>query len=210
MMVPQRHELSKRVRQDLLFRLRWDVLCAVDDVKIATGPNDHPSTIPLFGSSFADEALADPPIHRVHKVWMGDCMSKRDYDYGPEEYRYQPPAPLTITNEDGSGITIGQFVRKVHVYLNENMEELKKVKGELYGREVIRADGSRGRDIIYGQPYLPPDIKLFFKRVHAVSVDEEVWISVDVWASGEMGYSDEWFWGVQLKQAQWCEQKRLD
>lgn len=207
-MEPERHDLSDRIRMDLLFRLRWNILGSLDDVKIATGPHDQTALVPLFGCPLAEESLGQPPISLIDKVWMTDCMSKRDFDYAEEEYRYNPPAPLTITNQDGSPITLGQFVTRVHVYLNENMEELKKVKGELYGREVTREDGSTGRDIIDGQPYLPPDIAFFFKRVDAGSVGEEVWISVSVWAEGEMGRSNDWFWSMQLRQAHLHEQKR--
>jgi len=161
---------------------------------------DHP---------LADESLARPPLSRIDAVCIGPCLTRLDMDLeADEEYRYKPPAALTINNEDGSAITLRQFVSEAHAYLNEHMDEIKKLKGEMYGKLEIRDDGTRVRTITYGQSYFPPDIALFFRRVHAVSIDEAVQISVDVFAEGEFDWTTDEFWTIQRRQAKHCEDKR--
>jgi hypothetical protein len=83
----------------------------------------------------------------------------------PEEYRYKPPADLTISNEDGRPITLRQFVTEVHAYLNlpDVMGDIKKMKAAFLGHPVTREDGSQGRNTIYGHPVkLPEEVQFFF------------------------------------------------
>lgn len=195
-----------RIRQDLLYRLRWNILTALDNIEIVTGPHNEESVIPFFGNSSANESIAQPPLSRV-EVSIGDCWSKRDYDYGDEEDRYKPPAALFIENADGSPISVGQFVTQVHAYLNENMEEIKKVKGEIYGKDTKWDNGTIVRSVTYGQPYLPPDIGIFFSQVNAPAIDGLIRLSVDLFAEGQCWISDDDFWATQLRQARRCEQK---
>lgn len=81
----------------------------------------------------------------------------------------------------------------MHAYLNEHMEEIKGVKGELYGEVVMRDDGTKVREITYGQTYLPLNIAFDFSRVYAVAVDEAVWISVKMLTEGEHACSTDGF-----------------
>jgi hypothetical protein len=56
---------SSRLRTDLLYRLRWDVLSSMDEIQVIKQPNhsDSPLT-PLASHLFASENVADPPISR--------------------------------------------------------------------------------------------------------------------------------------------------
>ncbi|KAJ4371596.1 hypothetical protein N0V83_004816 [Neocucurbitaria cava] len=201
-------DMGGRIRQDLLYRLRWNLLAALDNIDITTGPQDEESVVPFFSDAAAEESIAQPPLSRV-EVRIDDCLANRlEEMYFDEEDQSNPPADLTIENADGSPITVGQFVSQVHPYMNEHMEENKKVKGEIYGRAEKREDGTEVRVNIYGQPYLPPDIGFFFSRVWAVGHNDYVRLNVSSFAEGEIGTSVDDFWAIQLRQARMCEQKR--
>ncbi|KAH4251062.1 hypothetical protein HBH70_232640 [Parastagonospora nodorum] len=181
------------VRQDLLWRLRWDVSKPVE-AEISAGPYDQTTNVPILGHPLADELLFDPPLSCIEAVHISDFGDKEDRDiYYPKEERYQPPAPLKIENKNGNAITLYQFVTEVHAYVGRNMQELKKVKGEMYGEEVTRADGSRQRDIIFGQP--------------AINRDDEVWVTVKLYADGEASYPNG-FWAPRLLQVRDYEARR--
>ncbi|KAF1950075.1 hypothetical protein CC80DRAFT_598496 [Byssothecium circinans] len=193
-----------------------NILTSPDSIEIATGPLNQnqtttpTTTVPFLTHAFADESLAQPPLSRIDKVLLADCWGKTDQElFMPEEYRYKPPPALTITNDDGSAITLGQFVSHVHAYLNTHMEEVKKVKGEMYGKLVTKEDGRMVREITYGESWLPPDISFFFSQVYAMLVGEEVWVSVKVFAEGEFGWDVDRFWEIMGAQARlWGEGRR--
>ncbi|CAO2655985.1 Nn.00g047880.m01.CDS01 [Neocucurbitaria sp. VM-36] len=187
-MVPKWKDMGDRIREDILFRLRWNVLATLDSIEIATRHHNEVVFVPFFGNPSAQESIAQPPLNRV-EVNIGEFLNKRSLDYGEEEDRYKPPAALIIENVDGSPITVGHYVTQAHAYLNEHIEEIKKVKGELYGKVEKRDDGTTVRSITYGQPYLPPDTKIFFKR-------------------GEVNISSDEFWPIQLRQAHRHEKRR--
>jgi hypothetical protein len=201
-MRPNRHTLPG-VRNDLLYRLCWDILTDLETIKITTGHNDQITNVLLFGHPLANESIANPPISRVDKLCIGECLEKYSFDYAPEEYRYRPPAAGTIINDDGSPITRGQFVTETYAYFKEHMEEVKKVKGELHGKDELKEDSTVRRVITYGQPYLPPDIVIYFHRIDAVCIDNSVsqilQISVTSLAEGELGFTSDKFWAMQRK-----------
>lgn len=130
----KRRMLADRIREDLLYRLRWNVVATLYNIEIAAGPYDQTTNVPLFGHPLADEPIADPPFSRIDEVYIGECLDKVVFCYEiEEEYRYKPPPALTINNEDGNPITLGQFVTQTYAYLNVHIKELKKAKGEFYG-----------------------------------------------------------------------------
>jgi hypothetical protein len=208
--MPKRTMLTDRVREDILYRLRWNVLATLDDIEIATGPLDQATYVPLFGHPLADESIANPPFSRIDRLCISECLDKVVYRYEiPEEYWYKPPPATTINNEDGSPITLGQFVTKTHAYLNEHMEELKRVKGEIYGEVVRNEDGSFSRMIcVDSKPCLPPNIALFFDKVFAVQIDDIVQFSTRVYAEGQDSRSTDQYFATRARQARRCEQLR--
>jgi hypothetical protein len=196
--------LNDRIREDLLYRLRWNVLATLDNIEIATGPYDQTTNVPLFGHPLADEPIADPPFSRIDEVCIGECLVQMDY-----RYEYKAPPALTINNEDGNPITLGQFVTETHAYLNVHMEELKKAKGLLYGKVVKNEDGS-WTSTVSDKPYLPPNIAFFFSKVWAVQIGQIVRISTHVFAEGEDTRSTDQFWATQLRQAHSHERPHKD
>jgi hypothetical protein len=207
---PKRRMLTDRIREDLLYRLRWNVLATLDNIEIATGSYDQTTNVPLFGHPLADEPIAVPPFSRIDEVYIAECLDKVDFRHEiPEEYRYKPPPALTINNEDGNPITLGQFVTQTHAYLNVHIEELKKAKGELYGKVVTNEDGTWAR-VISDEPYLPPNIALFFSKVSAVQIGQIVQFSTHFFAEGENTHSTDQFWATQLRQAHSHERLHKD
>jgi hypothetical protein len=47
--------LDQRIRQDLLWRHRWNLGDAAEDIKIATGPHDRIINLPLLSHPPANE-----------------------------------------------------------------------------------------------------------------------------------------------------------
>jgi hypothetical protein len=127
--------------------------------------------------------------------------------YVNEECQNESGAALTIKNEIGSPITIGQFVSQVHEYVNENIDEVKNVKGRYYGKVETWEDGTSARVATYGQPYLPSDVAIFFSKVRATSVEDTVSMTISLFPAGEMGRSTDAFWQIQIRQAHARKQK---
>ncbi|RMZ69737.1 hypothetical protein GMOD_00010320 [Pyrenophora seminiperda CCB06] len=159
---PKRRMLEEYIRQDLLYRLRWNVFGALDDIEIATGPCDQAAVVPFFSHTLADESIAIPPFSRIDEVYIGECVDRVDHHY-PEEYRYKPPPPMTINNEDGSPITLRQFVTQTHAYLNLHMEDLEEAKSFTYG-ELSKDKFNDWTRTYSDKPYLPTNIAFFSQQ----------------------------------------------
>jgi hypothetical protein len=87
----------------------------------------------------------------------------------------------------------------VHAYLNENINALRRIKGELYGNHETLEDGTEVVTITDGQqPALPPDVAFFFSHAYAVAVDAEVNMSVAVFAKVELGRTVDESWRTRL------------
>jgi hypothetical protein len=192
-------DIDQCLRQDLLYRLQWDLSSTVEDVEIAAGPHDQTVKMPFLSHSLADESLFDPPLSCIEQVNIRDLADKEDRDiYYPVEERYKPPAALKIENEDGSRITLRQFVTELHAYVHRNMAEIKRAKGEMYGEPVTHADGTQGRNITCGRPVkLPKDVGVFFDMVMPAERDDGIWLRVSLWAEGERTYP-KGFWAHRL------------
>jgi len=200
-------DMIGRIRQDLLYCLRWNVLPDLDNVEIATDPRHEEIVVPLLGSVLADESLASPPLGRL-EVCIEECWGKRSYDRAPNEYRYQPLPSLVIDTRDGRSIILKEFVTQVHIYLIHHIEETKKVKGELYGELREQEDGTKVRTITYGRPYLPPNIRIFFKRRWTTARNDDVIPSVSLFVEGEHDWSFDKFRAIQMNHARVHQQER--
>ncbi|KAJ4329738.1 hypothetical protein N0V95_010155 [Ascochyta clinopodiicola] len=203
-------EFDRQIHQDLLNRLRWNLLGDLEDAKIASGPYDRTTYLPFFEHPAANQSLTEPPTSRI-EAFSQDCARKRDMEFAAsEEYRYKlPPPNLGVTNEDGRPITLGQFVREVHAYLNrpENMEVIKDVKSAFRGRVVMGEDGSQGREMTYGRSEsLPDGTEIFFAWVVTYETEEAVVIGISLFLDGETSVDAERFWASRLRKAQWYEQ----
>jgi len=194
--------LDDRVREDLLYRLRWNVLAALVDIEITIEPSDQTTNVRLFDHPLADESLANPPFTRIDEVCISECLNK--VDVRMEECQYKPPPALTIDNEDRKPTTLGQFVVQTHTYHNLHIEEFKRAKGELYGKVSMNEDGIWSRTI-RDEPYLPPNIAFFSRRVFLVQIGQIVHFSTQCFAEGEGFRSTDQFWTTQLRLAYSCE-----
>lgn len=170
--------MESRIRMDLLYRFRWNLVAALQDVEIALGTSNEETVVRLFEDPSADEELAVPSLSRF-EVASAECLDKRSFDYTPEPQRYQPPPSLIIKNADGGSITLRQFVTEVHAYMNEHMDEIKKTLDGLY--------------------QIPVDERILFRRVYAVGTDDnDIRLSVSLSPKAERTSLDQ-FWTTQLK-----------
>jgi hypothetical protein len=191
----------RRIRIDLLYRLQWNVFAALENITVSKDTNGQ-EIVPFLDDAAADELLADPPLSRV-QVRLDDCEEKRAHDENDEEDRYRPPAPLTISNEVGTPITMRQFVTRVHAYFNENKNEIKAVKGESYGRPMYSEDGRVvGREHVYGQNFMPDDTAIFLNNVLVGGPEDAPVLDLSLFAEGERNVPTDAFWSLQLKKAE--------
>jgi hypothetical protein len=70
--------LDQRVRQDLLWRLRWNLVDAAEDIEIATGPHDRIINMPLISHPLANEFLFDPPLNCIDQIDIRDFKDQVD------------------------------------------------------------------------------------------------------------------------------------
>jgi hypothetical protein len=210
-----RDPVMDSIRQDLLYRLHWNFQAPLEEVTIATGePTDQATYVPLFGHPLANESLANPPLSCIYELTIRDFGEKQDRQLEPddepeeEEFLYKPPPALKVWNKNGNVITLGQFVTEVHEYVSRNMEEILRVKGELFGELLTHADGSQMRVITEGRPVLLPiDIGVYFVRVRGGMRDGRVILDVTLFADGEWDISMDRFWARQSSQALLHEQR---
>jgi hypothetical protein len=125
-----------RLRDDLLERLCWDVFGSLSDIQVNDPGN---SLTPFIGSSIASESLASPPFTNI-SVYIDVCEGKQSMDELDDEDQYAAPEPLIIDKEDGSPISLHDFVSQVHSYLNANKEEIMQCEDELYMNPVDLRD----------------------------------------------------------------------
>jgi hypothetical protein len=201
--------LDQRVRQDLLWHLRWNLVDAVEDMEIATGPHDRIINMPFLSHPLANESLFDPPLSCIDQIAIRDFGDQADRDiYYPEEERYKPPAALKIENENGVPIQLRQSVTKLHSYARCHLKELRKVKGVMHVEPVTHADGTQGRVITAGRPVrLPDDIGIYFHKVVLLCRNNCICLSVTVYADGEVSWPGG-MWASRLSRVRNYEARR--
>jgi hypothetical protein len=210
-----RDPVMHSIREDLLYRLHWNLQAPFEEVTIAIGdPTDQATYVPLFGHPIATNSLANPPLSCIDELTIRDFGEKQDRELEledepeEEEFLYKPPPALKVWNKNGNFITLGQFVTEVHEYVSGNMEEILSVKGELFGELLTHADGSQMRVITEGRPVLlPSDIGVYFVRVRGGMRDGRVILDVTLFADGEWDISMDRFWARQSSQALLHEQR---
>jgi hypothetical protein len=196
-----------RLRQDLLYRLRWNIFGALHDIHVVEEPS-NPNTIltPFLSHPMAYESLAHPPLNKIF-VHIRCCEEKWASDEHEDEWQYQPPAPIIIDHEDGSPITMGKFVTQTHAYLNANREQIFKCEDEMYsapedmgdGSEVVDHGGSDGEggdgDHFLRGGRIPTSAKFCFESVMLNEVDtDEVQILVSLFVEGNCGEALDLHW----------------
>jgi hypothetical protein len=209
-----------RLRQDLLYRLRWDIFGPLHDIYVVEEPgNSNTALTPFLSHSMAYESLAHPPLTKL-SVHIQCCEEKWASNEHEDEWRYQPPAPIVINHGDGSPITLGEFVTQTHAYLNANREQIFKCEDELYsspedmehGTKVVGYGGSDneggdGENFIRGGR-IPVSARFCFERITLTEVDtDEFRILVSVYVEGNYGETLDMHWHQMDRAA--CEEAAL-
>ncbi|KAF1844223.1 uncharacterized protein K460DRAFT_290793 [Cucurbitaria berberidis CBS 394.84] len=219
------HEQSPiRLRLDLLERLHWDVFGSLEDIQVK---NKKDILTPFSGHRIASESLANPPFTNI-EVNIDRCTQKAALDETNEdEDPYEAPEPLVINKEDGSPISLQDFVFQVHEYLNANKEQLYKCEDEMYMNPVALGDGQQAvevnpndgegvpdgdedapgsedesmeRDHFLRSGNIPEGNRFFFDHAMLNEVDTyEYDIYVSVFVEGHMGLSLEKFLARKLR-----------
>jgi hypothetical protein len=133
-----------RLRLDLLERLHWNVFASLEDIQVK---DENDILTPFLGHRIASESLANPPFTNI-EVNIERCTQKAALDETDEdEGPYEEPEPLVIDKEDGSPISLHDFVSQVHGYLNANKEELYKCEDEMYMTPLVLSDGQKAVEV---------------------------------------------------------------
>jgi hypothetical protein len=208
---------TDRLRQDLLYRLRWNIFGALHDIHVVEEPgNPNTALTPLMSHPIAFESLAHPPLAKV-SIHIQCCEEKSAADEHEDEWRYQPPAPIVINHEDGSPITLGEFVTQTHAYLNAHREQIFKCEDEMYIRPEDVGDAGDGMKVVgIGGPddeggdgdhflrggNIPPSAKFCFDDVMLNEIDtDEIQIMVSVFVEGNCGETLEKFYEYHMVRA---------
>jgi hypothetical protein len=191
-------DLHRRIRHDLLNRLRWDVLAPISSITILCAPYEENIYLPFFSHPAADVSLASPPLSRI-SAYSRDISMREDLDMeADEEDQYKGPANLSINNHDNP-ITMRQFVTEVHEYLNREdvMSVIKETKAIFYG--TPRADGT-GRDCVYEHLVtLPEDVEFWFWLGLMSELDGVVTVALNLFLEGEMMRTKKAFWALTVR-----------
>lgn len=183
-----------RIRQELMFRLRWNISGPLDDIAIADGvdKNGTERSLPFASHPVADESLAEPPISRLH-VSSIDVQEAIGFYTAPDDYRYQL---LLIENADGRPISLKQFVTEVHIHLNEHKPLILDYRKpfltnalgnslELADRGMVSSQGTRGEP------------ELLFKNASASGSGDDMYVNVSTFVVGEFGKNAKAYWDGQ-------------
>lgn len=101
-MASEYKSMEDRIRMDLLYRLRWNLLADLHDTEIAVGPNNEERVVPLFDHFSADEDLVVPGLSRI-EVTNAECIDKYENscDRSPEPEGYRPRPLLSLRMKMG-------------------------------------------------------------------------------------------------------------
>ncbi|KAH8628138.1 hypothetical protein IG631_17907 [Alternaria alternata] len=106
------------IRDDLLCRLRWNLLANLRNIEIVVGPKNEEKTIPLFDHPSTNDNISEPSLSRI-EVNSRECLEKfyPSYDSDPEPDGYRPPPSLIVSNEDGRSMAQADQLRNRSRYL---------------------------------------------------------------------------------------------
>jgi hypothetical protein len=152
-----------RLRQDLLYRLRWNIFAPLDDIRVIDYTTS--TLTPFADHAIASESLADPPVDKLH-VYIDACHEKEaldESDGGPGEFTQ--PDPLIL---EGNPITLGQFVSQTHAYLLAHRAQIVEVEDEMYSQPRNLGNDVRAWEVRVddtGEGNIPPDARFWFDGV---------------------------------------------
>jgi hypothetical protein len=191
------NHIPDRIRQDLFDQLHWDVFGPLSDITVQDG--NKKTLAPFAGHAIGLESIADPPVSKI-SVSIDVCQRKSSMDETEEEeYRYQPPEPLVIENQNGSPVLIKDFIQQVHLFLNSNKNEIYKCEDEnYYGTdedEGKNKDHPTECDVFMRSGNIPIGSRFFFDRAQFNELDtDECEVYIELFVEGNMGMSSDQFW----------------
>jgi hypothetical protein len=106
----------------LLPRLRWPIFGNLSDIEVEIGMDEHgqPVRTQLFEHSIAAQPVSQPPASKLRMQSMDVLRITQSEEFEVDtvnkDFKYKD---LLIETEDGSPITIGEFVAQTHEHLNE-------------------------------------------------------------------------------------------
>jgi hypothetical protein len=181
------------VRQDLLDCLRWNILENPQETKIMSGINEHGEQmhIPLLEHPIARQSLVQPPQNRV-EILSQDALDARECTARepgriPEDFEFTnffEYTSLVIEHEDGSPVTVGEFVVQVHEHMNKFKDVITHSKDRDFWLEV----GKKSKDNESNdQEDLQQGLKVWFKEAESKTLEGRVCIVVSTDFEGEDG-----------------------
>jgi hypothetical protein len=191
----EKYNTPDRIRQDILFRLRWDIGGTVEDIELDDGVNDDGTErrVPFMSSALVNESLADPPISHV-SILLQDVHESQSFEYFDTKYPY---TPLTIHNADKTPITIKDFVEQVHAHFAEHYTYMLRYQEAMNHSAVIAARGNGTQ------------LTLFFRWALSRVCEDTLAVSVKTMMQGEQGgHGDERLWKRQRMCAAGCREVR--
>lgn len=191
--IASQHPITMLVRQDLLDCLRWNILENPQETKIVSGTDEHGEQmyIPLFEHPIARQSLVQPPQNRV-EILSQDALDARDCiarEPGviPEDFEFTnffDYTSLVIEHEDGSPVTVGEFVIQVHEHMNKFKDIITHSKDRDFWLEVgKRSKDNEGNE----QEDLQQGLKVWFKEAESQTLEGRVCIVVSTVFEGEDG-----------------------
>ena len=158
------------------------------------GTNEHGQQIhtPLFEHPIATQSLARPPLSRV-RVSSIDVKEAEAFNFASEDFQYKA---LVIKHEDGSPVTVGEFVTQAREHLNKFKRFIIAARKNYLSSDA--GDGSTDAQATeQGQQKSLQELKVSFKDVKSNSWEDHLTVNLYTFTQGESGLSTEAFWKRQ-------------
>jgi hypothetical protein len=201
-----KYNTPDRIRQDLLFRLRWDIGEPLEHVELDDGfyKDGTERRKPFFSSDVAEVSLADPPASHM-TVLLQDVLESQFLEMNSDKYPYEP---LAIHNTDGKPITIKDFVTQLHAHFNEHRAYIYRYQETMRRLSTSgKVDFAGHADVLENKESAQPT--LFFRWAFSRLCEGTLAISVKTMMEGELGgYWDEVLWHRQRNCAAACRDVR--
>lgn len=168
---------NESFRHDLLCRLRWRISSPVASIAVFDGLDENEKEIhaPFQSHTIFSEPLADLPLRHI-QVYSGNvsgaaseqllnddcadtdnnCASHNNPDNNYPNNSYPENSYLEVKNDDGSAITIGQFVTAAHSYLAQYVDVIREFETphtwgtvDEYGKEVEHEVRAENTEILF-------------------------------------------------------------
>lgn len=220
MSVPNDNPDGNRIRQELLSRLKWNLFGDISDIRVLSldeNATESDYETPFLSHHIASEPIAVRPLQSL-QVKLDDLEARDMFDYDDWDLKYRAPKPLVIPglNEDGSVLTMKDFVCQLQPYLFAHKEEMLEAKapGVLMSRPPPPRDLGDGRiahDVVPGTAKLtlPEDTVFWYRPIFAAEVREGVGhLYITTLVNGCIGFEDlDDFWSRPRERARGMEMR---